>query len=108
VEADLTGAAGAEKLIRQLADVHAIEEQALAQMREAAETAGDERLTAIFAEHLTRTEGHERQVRGRLAVHGVEPLTLKELAAEAGGLGLSFFAAHRPDSPGKLTAHAYS
>jgi ferritin-like metal-binding protein YciE len=100
--------AGKERLVRQLADVHAIEEQALAQIRKAPAIVGDERLAAIFAEHLTETERHERQVRGRLEAHDADPSILKELAGKAVGLGMVFFAAIQADTPGKLTAHAFS
>jgi ferritin-like metal-binding protein YciE len=108
MKVDLVGDAGAEKLVRQLADVLAIEQQALNQMRKAPDVAGDERLAAIFVEHLAETEGHERRVRGRLEAHGVDPLKFKDLAAKADQLGLSFFAASQLDAPDKLTAHAFA
>jgi len=104
----LTGDADRERLIGQLADVHSIEEQALAQIRGAPEIAGDERLTAIFAEHLTETEGHERRVRERLEAHGAEIPALADLVGRARGLGTPFFAASQPDTPDRLTAHAFS
>jgi ferritin-like metal-binding protein YciE len=97
-----------QKLVKQLADVHSIEEQALTQMRKAPALAGDERLAAIFAEHLTETEGHERRVRERLEAHGAVPSTSKDLAGKAGGLGMVLFANVQPDTPGKLTTHAFS
>ncbi|HEY0390588.1 MAG TPA: DUF892 family protein [Solirubrobacterales bacterium] len=97
-----------KKLVKQLADVHSIEAQALTQMRKAPALAGDERLAAIFAEHLTETEGHEHRVRERLEAHGADPSTSKDLAGKAGGLGMILFAYVQPDTPGKLTAHAFS
>ncbi len=97
-----------QKLVKQLADVHSIEEQALTQMRKAPALAGDERLAAIFAEHLIETEGHEHRVRQRLEAHGADPSTSKDLAGRAGGLGMVLFAYVQPDTPGKLTTHAFS
>jgi len=97
-----------EKLIEHLIDVHSIEEQALTQMRAAPGIAGEGELARIFAEHLGETESQERRVRERLEAHGADPSALKDAAGKAGGIGMLFFAASQPDSPGKLTAHAFS
>lgn len=95
-------------LIPYLTDAHAIEEQALAQMRRAPEIARDPRLAAIFAAHEAETEEHRRLIEDRLAAHLTEPSRLKGGAAKAGAWGMLAFAGSQPDSPGKLTAHAYS
>jgi ferritin-like metal-binding protein YciE len=97
-----------EQLVEYLADAHSIEEQALVQMRRAPGLAGDERLAAAFDEHLVETERHERLVRSRLEAHDADPSRLKDLAGKAGGWGMLLFAKTQPDTPGKLTAHAYS
>jgi ferritin-like metal-binding protein YciE len=97
-----------EHLTKYLTDAHAIEEQALAQLRTAPRIAGDPELAAAFREHLTETEGHERLVRGRLEAHGARPSAVKELVMKAGGVGFVLFARAQPDTPGKLAAHAYS
>ncbi|HEX8752360.1 MAG TPA: DUF892 family protein [Solirubrobacterales bacterium] len=97
-----------EQLIEYLADAHAIEEQALTQMRSAPGMAGDERLAAAFAEHLGETERQEQIVRERLEAHGADPSKLKDLAGKAGGWGMLLFARVQPDTPGKLAAHAFS
>jgi ferritin-like metal-binding protein YciE len=46
-----------EQLDKYLADVHAIEEQALTQLHRAPDIAGDERLTRVFRQHLAETNG---------------------------------------------------
>jgi ferritin-like metal-binding protein YciE len=97
-----------EQLVKYLADAHSIEEQALTQLRTAPKIAADERLARIFREHLAETERHERLVRERLEAHGAEPSKLKDLAGKAGGLGMLLFARSQPDTPGKLTAHAFA
>jgi ferritin-like metal-binding protein YciE/nucleoside-diphosphate-sugar epimerase len=97
-----------EKLVKQLADVHAIEEQALIQMRKAPKIAADDRLAEIFEDHLGETEAQERRVRERLKAHGADPSTLKDIAGKAGGVGMVVFAASQPDTPGKLVTHAFS
>ena len=97
-----------EQLVKYLADAHSVEEQALAQLRAAPKIAGDERIAAAFAQHLEETKGHERAVRARLEAHDADPSTLKDLAGRAGGWGMILFARSQPDTPGKLTAHAFS
>jgi ferritin-like metal-binding protein YciE/nucleoside-diphosphate-sugar epimerase len=97
-----------EKLVKHLADVHSVEEQALIQMRKAPKIAGDDQLAEVFEEHLSETEEQERRVRERLKAHGADPSTLKDLAGKAGGIGMVVFAASQPDTAGKLTAHAFS
>jgi ferritin-like metal-binding protein YciE len=97
-----------EQLIKHLTDAHSIEEQALIQMRRAPGLAGDPRLAEAFEPHIPETEAHERRVRERLDALLAEPSTLKDLAGKAGGVGMAWFARLNPDTPGKLTAHAYS
>lgn len=77
-------------------------------MRAAPKIAGEERLERIFRAHLAETERHERLVRERLETHDADPSRLKDLAGKAGGLGMVLFARSQPDTPGKLTAHAYA
>lgn len=97
-----------EQLTKYLADVHSIEEQALQQLRTAPDIAGDVDLARIFEEHLVETEGQERLVRERLEDRSAGPSSLKDLLARAGGVGMVLFARSQPDTPGKLTAHAFS
>lgn len=97
-----------EQLVKYLTDVHSIEEQALTQMRTAPEIAGDEKLAEIFREHLTETEAQERRVRELLEHHDAAPSKVKDLAGKGGGLGMLLFARSQPDTPGKLTAHAFA
>lgn len=97
-----------EQIVKYLADVHSIELQALAQLRAAPKIAGDERLSQAFEQHLVETEDHERRVRERLEALGGEPSTLKDAAGTVGGWGMVAFAASQPDTPGKLTMHAFS
>jgi ferritin-like metal-binding protein YciE len=97
-----------EQLIKYLTDAHAIEEQALAQMRAAPDLAGDPQLAEAFRAHLAETERHERLVRDRLEAHGASPSRLKDAIMAAGGKGFVLFARSQPDTTGKLTAHALS
>ena len=97
-----------EQLTKYLTDAHSIEEQALQQLRTAPGLAGDEELARIYSEHLTETEEQERLVRERLRARGADPSRTKDLIARAGGVGMVLFARSQPDTPGKLTAHAFS
>ncbi len=97
-----------EQLTTYLTDVHSIEEQALVQMKVAPRMAGDPSLARAFSEHLRETAEHERLVREQLERRGAGPSTVKDVAGRAGGWGMALFARVNPDTPGKLTAHAYS
>jgi ferritin-like metal-binding protein YciE len=97
-----------EQLTKYLSDAHLIEEQALAQLRTAPKIADDPELARIFEQHLVETEEQERLIRGRLEARGGSPAALKEALMKLGGKGFVLFARSQPDTPGKLTAHAYS
>lgn len=97
-----------EQLVKYLTDAHSIEEQALQQLRSAPDLAGDPELAATFREHLSETEDHERLIRERLEAHEAVASRLKDAVMRAGGEGFLLFARSQPDTPGKLTAHAYS
>ena len=97
-----------DQLVKYLTDAHAIEEQALAQMRTAPDLAGDASLAAAFRAHLEETERHERLVRERLEAHGASPSRVQDAGFAAGGKGFVLFARSQPDTTGKLTAHALS
>ena len=97
-----------EQLVTYLTDVHAIEEQALAQMKAAPGLAGDPRIAEAFRAHLAETEGHERLVRERLDALGGSPSRLKDAAGYGSGKAFVLFARSQPDTTGKLVAHALS
>lgn len=97
-----------EQLTKHLTDAHAIEEQALAQLRRAPEMAVDEGLAEAFRQHLAETEDQERRVRKLLEARDADASTLKDIAGKLTGVGFALFARFQPDTPGKLAAHAYS
>ena len=97
-----------EQLTKYLTDAHAIEQQALAQMRAAPRIAGSPQLAEIFRGHLVETEEQERTVRARLEARGAKPSKVKEAVMAAGGVGFVLFAKSQPDTPGKLVTHGYS
>src|SRR3954454_5507458 len=112
-----------EQLTAYLADVPSIEVQALAQMKAAPKLAGEGQLAAAFREHLEETQEHERLVREQLEQRGADNSKLKDLAGpggggdpsplraragRVGGWAMIAFARLNPDTPGKLTAHAFS
>jgi ferritin-like metal-binding protein YciE len=97
-----------EQIVKFLADVHAIEVQALAQMKAAPKIAGDPALAAAFERHIGETEGHERRIRERLEALGGKPSKVKDIAGAATAPAFVLFAKFQPDTPGKLVTHAYS
>jgi ferritin-like metal-binding protein YciE len=97
-----------EQLTKFLTDVHSIEVQALAQLEKAPGIVGDESLREAFLQHLDETREHERLVRAQLEERGADTSTLKDVAGRVGGWAMIAFAKLNPDTPGKLTAHAYS
>jgi ferritin-like metal-binding protein YciE len=97
-----------EQLTKYLSEAHSLEEQALAQLRSAPDAAGDEQLAGVFRQHLEETEEHERLVRDLLERRGESPSRVKDAVMKMGGKGFLAFARAQPDTPGKLTAHAFS
>jgi ferritin-like metal-binding protein YciE len=97
-----------EQLSKYLTDVHSIEVQALAQLERAPGIAGEPRLAEAFREHLGETREHERLVREALHARGADTTALKDAAGRVGGWAMVLFARLNPDTPGKLTAHAFA
>lgn len=100
--------ASSEQLVKYLTDVHAMEVQALAQMRKAPDLAGDPGSVAAFEQHRTETERHELLIRERLEAHDAGPSRIEDLLGKLSGKGFVLFARANPDTPGKLATHAYS
>src|SRR3954447_1590542 len=97
-----------DQLVKYLTDAHAMEVQALAQMRAAPDMAGDANLAQGFRAHCTETERHEALIRERLEAHDAKPSRLEDMLGAVSGKGFVLFARSQPDTPGKLVTHAYS
>ena len=97
-----------EQIVKYLGDIHAIEEQALVQMKIAPKIAGDPTLEAVFERHLGETEDQKRRVEQRLEALGGSPSKIKDAAGAASGPAFALFAKFQPDTPGKLVSHAFS
>ena len=97
-----------DQLVKYLTDAHSIEEQAYVQMRIAPRIARDPQLGDVFRQHQAETAEHERRMRARLEANDAAPSKVKDVVMQAGGVGFALFAMSQPDTPGKLTAHAYS
>lgn len=95
------------QLVKYLTDTHAIEEQALVQMKRAPDLV-EGALADSFRRHLGETESQEQRVRERLEAHDASPSKLKDVAGQAGGFGMVLFAKSQPDTPTKLAMHAFS
>jgi ferritin-like metal-binding protein YciE len=97
-----------EQIVKYLGDIHAIEEQALVQMKIAPKIAGDPTLEAVFERHLGETEEQKQRVEERLEALGGSPSKVKDVAGAASGPAFALFAKFQPDTPGKLVSHAFS
>jgi ferritin-like metal-binding protein YciE len=97
-----------EQIVKYLGDIHAIEEQALVQMKVAPKIAGDATLEAVFEKHIGETEDQKRRVEERLEALGGSPSKLKDVAGAASAPAFALFAKFQPDTPGKLVSHAFS
>jgi ferritin-like metal-binding protein YciE len=97
-----------EQLAIYLIDAHAIELQALEQVKRAKKVAGEPEIAEAFAQHVRETERHETYVRDRLTALDWAPVPQKDLAGRITGVGMALFARFQPHTPGKLVAHAYS
>ncbi len=71
-----------EQLTKYLTDAHAIEEQALVQMKMAPKIAADPEIAAAFEQHLTETAGHEQLISQRLDARDAHPSTVKDSLAK--------------------------
>jgi ferritin-like metal-binding protein YciE len=91
-----------------LQDLHAIELQALEQVKRAPKIAGDPEIAAAFSDHIRETERHRLYVEDRLTARSWKPVPQKDITAKLSGVGMALFARFQPDSPGKLVAHASS
>src|SRR3954466_2329851 len=97
-----------KQLTKYLTDAHAMEVQALAQMRAAPKIAKDPGLERAFREHCDETARHEQLIRERLEAHDAKPSRLEDLLGAVSGKGCVLFARSQPDTPGKLATHAFS
>src|SRR3954463_11778297 len=97
-----------EQLVKYLTDVHAMEVQALVQMRAAPKIAEDPQVEQVLETHLEGTEVHERLVRERLEAHDAKPSRIEDLLGALSGKGFVLFARSQTDTPGKLATHAFS
>jgi ferritin-like metal-binding protein YciE len=95
-------------LVSYLADVHAIEQQAIALLERASTAAGDPLFTEVYERHLERSREHADMIKRRLAAHDARPSTLKDSAMRFGGLNWSAFFRVHPDTPGKLAVFTYA
>jgi len=91
-----------------LQDLHAIELQALEQVKRAPKIAGDPEIAAAFSDHVRETERHRLYVEDRLMARSWAPVPQKDITAKVTGVGMALFARFQPDTPGKLVAHSYS
>src|SRR5436305_954432 len=97
-----------QQLSLYLQDAHAIELQALEQVKRAPKIAGDPEIARAFEDHVAETERHRLYVEDRLLAKAWKPVPQKDITAKLSGVGMALFARFQPDTPSKLLAHASS
>ncbi len=91
-----------------LTDVHAIELQALVQVRRARKVAGDPEIEAAFGEHVRETERHRLYVEDRLKARSWASVPQKDLSGKITGVGMALFADEVAKQLGKYLADAHA
>jgi ferritin-like metal-binding protein YciE len=97
-----------QELVKYLSEAHAMEKQAQALLKHGAEIVGDDEIARIFRAHELQTEEHVRYVAERLEAHGQSPSKLKDVAMQAGALGIGLVAQASPDTPIRLATVAFA
>lgn len=97
-----------EQLVKYLTEAHAMEKQALLLLARGADIVGDEEVARIYRAHRLQTEEHERYVSERLQALGASPSKLKDIAMQAGALGIGAVAQAAPDTPIRLATTAFA
>lgn len=97
-----------QQLITQLTEAHAMEKQAIQLLDKGASLIGDEEVARILRAHRLQTEEHARYIAERLQAHGETPSKLKDVAMQAGALGIGLAAGALPDTPMRLARVAFA
>lgn len=97
-----------EQLIKQLIEAHAMEKQAIQLLDKGASLIGDEEVARVLRAHRLQTEEHERYITERLEAHGESASKLKDMAMQAGALGIGLAAGALPDTPLRLATVAFA
>jgi ferritin-like metal-binding protein YciE len=97
-----------QQLVKHLKAAHGIEKQAEKLLEKGAKIAGDEEIGAIYRAHHLQTQEHGRYIAERLAAHGAEPSTVRDVTMQAGALAIGAVAHAAPDTPLKLATTAFA
>ena len=95
-----------QQLVKYLSEAHAMERQALVLMRRGADLVGDEEVAEVYRTHLAETHEHARLIAERLAARGQKPSKIKDIAMEAGGVGVALAVKAAPETPIRLATAA--
>jgi len=96
------------QLVKCLTDAHAMEKQALLLLSRGADIVGDEEVARVYRAHRLQTQEHERYVAERLQAHGASPSKVKDLAQQAGALGIGAALQVAPGTAMRLARAAFA
>src|SRR5436189_750972 len=88
-----------DELVKYLKQAHAMEKQSALLLERGSDIAGDTEIAAIYRAHLLQTQEHARYVDERLRAHGESPSKVRDIAMQAGALGIGLAAQAAPDTP---------
>jgi ferritin-like metal-binding protein YciE len=98
-----------KELVKDLADAHAIESQAIQLLESAPKIVGDvPELEKLFRDHLEETKAQQQIVKARLDAHEAGPNKIQDAVMRLGALNIGGFMKAQPDTPAKLTGFAYA
>jgi ferritin-like metal-binding protein YciE len=97
-----------QELVKYLKQAHAMEKQSALLLERGSSIAGDTEIAAIYRAHLLQTHEHARYVDERLRAHGESPSKVRDVAMQAGALGIGLAAQAAPDTPVRLAATAFA
>jgi ferritin-like metal-binding protein YciE len=97
-----------QRLVKYLADAHAIENQAIQMLEAAPKIVEQPELARLFENHLEETRSQQALVKERLDAHDAGPNRLQDAAMRLGAINLGGFFKAQPDTPAKLAGFAYA
>ncbi len=97
-----------DQLDSYLADAHAIEQQSISLLEGGIRLVGEERIAALFEEHLGTTRRQEQELEDRLQARDSSPSKIKDIGLRLGGFNLGGFFGVQPDVAAKLTGFAFA
>jgi ferritin-like metal-binding protein YciE len=96
------------QMIEYIKDAHAMEASVSRLLDSMISATSDQEIRELLVQHKDETERHKQLLTERLRAHGVEPSTVKDVAAQAGAFVKGVADRARGDHPGKNARDAFT